>query len=72
MSNDYEFVDGTYNEETKKWVNSPEAIVMVAVEMTRRRGTQTWFIGKFNENQRNRNFVNMKHFIHPNDVSRIK
>ncbi|CBK23227.2 uncharacterized protein [Blastocystis hominis] len=64
--------DGTYNEGLRKWNNSPEAIVMAAVEMTRRRGTQTWFIGKFNENQRNRNFVNVKNIIHPNDVSRVK
>lgn len=59
-------------EELRKWNKSPEAIVMAAVEMTRRRGTQTWFIGKFNENQRNRNFVNVKNIIHPNDVSRVK
>ena len=40
--------------------------------MTRRRGTQTWFIAKYNESQRNRNFVTIKHIVHPGGIGRLK
>lgn len=40
--------------------------------MTRRRGTQTWFIAKYNESQRNRNFVTLKHIVHPGSIGRMK
>lgn len=47
-------------------------MILGSVEMTRRRGTQTWFIAKYNESQRNRNFVTLKHIVHPGGVGRLK
>ena len=40
--------------------------------MTRRRGTQSWFIGNYNDGLRNRNFVGVKHLVHPGGVGRMK
>lgn len=65
-------IDGVYHSATKIWENSPETIIEGSVEMTRRRGTQSWFIGKYNDGQRNRNFVGVKHLVHPGGVGRMK
>ena len=65
-------LDGSYNAGTKKWSNTPECIILASVEMTRRRGTQTWYIAKYNESQSNRNFVTLKHIVHPGTIGRMK
>lgn len=65
-------IDGSFNPNTKRWTTAPECVLVSTVEMTRRRGTQTWFIARFNESQRNRNFVTTKHIVHPNGIGRLK
>ena len=65
-------IDGSYNMNSKKWSKTPECVLISTVEMTRRRGTQTWYVAKYNESQRNRNFVTTKHIVHPGDIGRLK
>lgn len=65
------YIDGSFNSSDRRWKKTPESICTSMVELTRRRGTQAWFIGKFSESQKSRNVVNVRSIIHPGSINRV-
>ncbi|KNB45175.1 hypothetical protein JH06_1470 [Blastocystis sp. subtype 4] len=63
--------DGSFTSDDRRWKKTPESISTSMVELTRQRGTQAWFIGKFSESQKSRNIVNVRSIIHPGIISRV-
>ena len=65
------YLDGSFTSDDRRWKKTPESISTSMVELTRQRGTQAWFIGKFSESQKSRNIVNVRSIIHPGIISRV-
>jgi hypothetical protein len=66
------YIEGHFKADTNTWENMPEYIDLSSMEMTRRRGTQPWYVGKFNETKRKRSTSSILHIIHPGSLTSLK